>query len=92
MGMSKNHIYVKVTMEDGIVWKMRRHTWELLWHLARDANLSWCLLGDFNNVTSQQDKRGGHAYPTCLIDGFNDYLRDTGLQDLELIGHQFTWD
>lgn len=49
-------------------------------------------MGDFNNVTSQMDKRGGPEYPTSLIEGFNDCLHDTKLHDLDIIGHQFTWE
>ncbi|KAL8098348.1 hypothetical protein AgCh_031201 [Apium graveolens] len=47
---------------------------------------------DFNNVTSQADKKGGAAYPSHLVDGFNDCLQDTELQDLNIIGHQFTFE
>lgn len=31
-------------------------------------------------------------YPQWLLDGFNSVLSDTGLSDLELYGHQFTWE
>lgn len=49
-------------------------------------------MGDFNNVTSQTYKRGGPPYPGNLIDGFNACLQDTSLHDLDIIGHQFTWE
>lgn len=45
-----------------------------------------------NNITSQSDKKGGAAYHQWLVDGFNEVLTDTGLRDMELIGHQFTWE
>lgn len=70
----------------------RHKTWDLLRNLSRDANLPWCLVGDFNNVKSQLDKKGGSLYPTYLIEGFNNCLQDTGLHDLDIIGHQFTWE
>ncbi|XP_074342622.1 uncharacterized protein LOC141680237 [Apium graveolens] len=90
MSMSLNHIDITMKVEGKETWRFtgiygepvrmqRRRTWELLRHLARDANFPWCLFGDFNNITSQQDKKGGHAYPSWLIDGFNDCLRDTKL-------------
>ncbi|KAL8097756.1 hypothetical protein AgCh_030760 [Apium graveolens] len=71
---------------------LRRRTWDLLRNLARDSNLPWCIIGDMNNIISQLDKRGGAAYPQKLIDGFNDVLEVIGLQDLDLTGHQFTWE
>lgn len=27
-----------------------------------------------------------------VLDGFNDTLEDTGLRDMDLIGHPFTWE
>lgn len=69
----------------------RRRTWDLLRNLSRDSNLPWSTIGDLNNVTSQQDKHGGDLYPTWLIEGFNEALTNAGLNDMDLIGHQFTW-
>lgn len=70
----------------------RRKTWDLLRNLARDSNLPWCLIRDMNNIVSQNDKKGGAPYPSWLIDGSNETLVDTGLSDLELTGHQYTWE
>ncbi|XP_074352661.1 uncharacterized protein LOC141691806 [Apium graveolens] len=70
----------------------RHKTWDLIRNLARGANLPWCLVGDFNNVISQADKKGGSQYPNYLIDGFNSCLQDSHLHDLELVGHQYIWE
>lgn len=35
----------------------RRKTWDLLQNLAKDSNLPWCVIGDLNNVVSQDDKK-----------------------------------
>lgn len=45
-----------------------------------------------NNITSQTEKKGGAPYPQWLLDGFNDTLADSGLLDVELVGHPFTWE
>ncbi|KAL8124336.1 hypothetical protein AgCh_012113 [Apium graveolens] len=102
LSLSKNHTDVELNIKDMQAWRLtgfygepnrsqRRRTWDLLRHLARDSNLPWCILGDMNNIVSQLDK-GGAAYPQSLIDGFNAVLEDTGLQDMDLHGHQFTWE
>lgn len=70
----------------------RRKTWDLLRNLSRDGNLPWCVMGDLNNIVSQSDKRGGAPYPRWLIDGFNEALVDAELIDMNIIGHQFTWE
>lgn len=38
------------------------------------------------------DTRGGAPYPTWLVEGFNEALSDTGLIDMELMGHQYAWE
>lgn len=70
----------------------RKRTWDLLRNLARDANLPWFVIGDLNNIVNQNEKKGGAIYPNWLVDGFNEVLSDTGLKDIEIVGHQFTWE
>ncbi|XP_060969488.1 uncharacterized protein LOC133036771 [Cannabis sativa] len=73
--------------------RTRRHlTWDLLRFLARDSTTPWCVIGDLNNIVRHEDKRGGRRYPQNLIDGFQQALNDCRLQDMELIGHPFTWE
>lgn len=57
---------------------------------SKDNNLSWCILGDMNNVLSQREKRGGRLYPTWLIKGFQEVVEECGLTDMELCGYPFT--
>lgn len=61
---------------------------DLLRNLSRDSNLPWSIIGDLNNMVSQNDKKGGD--PRNLINGFNEVLSEAGLIDMELVGHQFT--
>ena len=70
----------------------RKKTWDLLKNLARDSNLPWAVIGDLNNIVAHTDKKRGANYPQWLVDGFNDTLQDTMLIDMELIGHQYTWE
>ncbi|KAF4382420.1 hypothetical protein G4B88_011372 [Cannabis sativa] len=46
----------------------RQETWDLLRTLKLSSSLPWCILGDLNNVASQQDKRGGQPYPQLIKD------------------------
>uniref|UniRef100_A0A803Q9L8 Reverse transcriptase domain-containing protein n=1 Tax=Cannabis sativa TaxID=3483 RepID=A0A803Q9L8_CANSA len=71
---------------------LRRNTWQLIRTLHEDNRTPWCLIGDFNNVTNQADKKGGHPYPSWLIEGFQKVLSDCSLNDLPLLGYQFTWE
>ncbi|XP_060969966.1 uncharacterized protein LOC115713752 [Cannabis sativa] len=71
---------------------LRWSSWEQLRTLANDNTLPWCVIGDMNNVLSQEDKRRGHPYPNWLLDGFRDTIQACGLTDLNIVGHQFTWE
>ncbi|KAK1375097.1 hypothetical protein POM88_031290 [Heracleum sosnowskyi] len=103
LGFSQNHIDVTIPISRLVSWQLtgcyrepdraqRRKTWDLLRHLSRDSNVPWCVIGDLNNVSSQDDKRGGAPYLNWLVEGFNETLMEVGLSDMDLVGHQFTWE
>ncbi|MCH81633.1 endonuclease/exonuclease/phosphatase family protein, partial [Trifolium medium] len=69
----------------------RRDSWDLLCFLAHDTSLPWCVMGDFNDMLSADDKRGGTAQPNWLIRGFREAVQDSRLIDLPMEGYQFTW-
>lgn len=65
-------------------------TWHLIKTLASTNSLPWCLIGDINNVCSQNDKKGGSPYPKKLFKVFQDVLEDCNLLDMNLLGHRYT--
>ncbi|XP_030479434.1 uncharacterized protein LOC115696684 [Cannabis sativa] len=71
---------------------LRHHTWTLLRTMAGESNLPWCIIGDFNNILSNEDKKGGRPYPSSLLTGFQDTVNDCNLIDLELKGYPYTWE
>uniref|UniRef100_A0A803NFE8 Uncharacterized protein n=1 Tax=Cannabis sativa TaxID=3483 RepID=A0A803NFE8_CANSA len=87
VGFSHHHIDFLVREEGKEEWRLtgvygesrrthRQETWDLLRTLKLSSSLPWCILGDLNNVVSQQDKRGGQPYPRSLIEGFLQALND----------------
>uniref|UniRef100_A0A803NLH2 Reverse transcriptase n=1 Tax=Cannabis sativa TaxID=3483 RepID=A0A803NLH2_CANSA len=103
LGFSQSHIDMEITMEGKEKWRFsglygepnrgqRRRTWDQMRSLALDSVLPWCIMGDTNKVLSHEDKRGGNNYPNWLLRGFQQAVNDCELQDLELIGHPFTWE
>lgn len=100
---NKNQIDVIVSTVKGLKYRItgiygepdrakREQTWSLIRGLSSQNTLPWCLIGDMNNVLSQNDKRGGRPYPDRLIQGFKDVLNDRELTDLQLWGYQYIWD
>ncbi|KAM6577555.1 hypothetical protein CsatB_029392 [Cannabis sativa] len=47
---------------------------------------------DFNNIASNDEKKGVRPYPSALISGFQSARDDCHLIDLELRGYPFTWE
>ncbi|KAK1376020.1 hypothetical protein POM88_032213 [Heracleum sosnowskyi] len=100
---SKNHIDAEVRMKDNNPFRLtgiygepdrskRHETWQLIRTLSLNNSLPWVLIGDMNNVCSQEDKKGGRPYPQSLIKGFTDVLDDCSLLDMNLQGYQYTWE
>ena len=67
-------------------------TWDLIRQLSVASPLPWCIIGDLNNLMSQAEKIGGALYPNGLIDGFVETMVACGLNDLSMIGYQYTWE
>lgn len=70
LSYSRNHIDVKVDMIGWNTFRLtrlygepdrakRQDTWNLIRNLKNNSLIPWCLVGDMNNVTKQEDKRGG---------------------------------
>jgi hypothetical protein len=99
---SQNFINAEVNTEGATPWRFtgfygypeqdrRRDSWDLLRSLAHDTSLPWCVMGDFNDMLSAEDKRGGSVRPNWMIRGFRQAVQDSMLIDLPMEGHPFTW-
>ncbi|MCH86334.1 endonuclease/exonuclease/phosphatase family protein [Trifolium medium] len=75
---SQNFINVEIKYDSGRLWRFtgfygypehdrRRESWDLLRSLAHDTSLPWCVMGDFNDMLSADDKRGGIPQPNWLL-------------------------
>ncbi|KAL8148453.1 hypothetical protein AgCh_005718 [Apium graveolens] len=103
LSYSRNHIDVVVDIRGWSKFRMtgiygepdrirRSETWNLIKGLKSQSMVPWCLIGDMNNVVKQEDKKGGHSYPSWLIQGFRDTLEECELEDVELTGYPYTWE
>lgn len=50
------------------------------------------MLGYFNEVLHQSEKRGLFPHPSSLIDTFKEVVANCGLRDLGFVGYDFTWE
>ncbi|XP_072087268.1 uncharacterized protein [Arachis hypogaea] len=71
---------------------LAQNLWDSLRTLESDINLSWCLMGDFNTLMHDYERKGGatgQQYGVCL--DFKECISDYGLLDLGYVGWLFTW-
>lgn len=65
--------------------------WDFLNQIGSTYSGPWLCLGDFNDITSQQDKRGGNCFAQSSKGGLNSVIFNQGLIDLGFSGNSFTW-
>lgn len=83
----------RLTGYNGVAARSRRQeSWNLLRQLAGQLDLPWVVLGNFNDILHESEKRGGARQPCRLIDGFQQAIQDCHLRDLGYKGNLFTWD
>lgn len=69
----------------------RRGLWDNLKGFGVNCLLSWILLGDFNNVLSQTENKGGLIVANCETKDFIDCISSLEFWNLKAIGCKHTW-
>ncbi|XP_073294463.1 uncharacterized protein [Primulina huaijiensis] len=69
----------------------KRMLWNELSDFGSNYHVPWMLLGDFNNVLSQEEKQGGLQVKNYEIKDFATCVNDNDLSDLNYIGCFYTW-
>lgn len=70
----------------------KRHFWTSLMALANTISDLWLVVGDFNSVCSQSEKRGGRLFGSSSSSGLLQFTNAAGLIDLGFNGNPFTWN
>ena len=97
----KIHIVIKVLSSD-LSWILtciyaslrfveRKLLWGNLSNVALLHNLPWVMLGDFNELLSNDDKSGGNPVNMSRALLFKDCLDSCGMIDLGFHGARYTW-
>ncbi|KAK1284161.1 hypothetical protein QJS10_CPB21g01739 [Acorus calamus] len=55
------------------------------------ANVPWCMIGDFNAISTTSEKRGGRPPNYASTIEFNNVMSTAGLIDIGFQGPRFTW-
>ncbi|XP_071901311.1 uncharacterized protein [Coffea arabica] len=78
----------------GIHAKCTAQERQVLWaDLLRDkpASAPWFLVGDFNVIISEREKRGGLPFRTREGVDFLQFMAEAGVSDVSFSGSRFTW-
>ncbi|XP_026448145.1 uncharacterized protein LOC113348541 [Papaver somniferum] len=67
----------------------RRNLWNELNMGAQQV--PWLVIGDFNCVLRNDEKKGGVTPRTIVVNEFSDWLDDNSLFEAEALGSKFTW-
>ncbi|VFR00567.1 unnamed protein product [Cuscuta campestris] len=103
LSYSKNHVDIMVRLYGRQPWRMtcfygfpersrRSESWNLLRSLGTRSSLPWVVVGDFNDLVFQHEKRGPFPHPEGLLRGFGEALEDCGLLNVPTMGYPFTWE
>ncbi|KAF5451994.1 hypothetical protein F2P56_027039 [Juglans regia] len=107
LNFSKHHIHALVTNKEGddregVSWYLtgiyghpeasrRLETWNMIKSLAVTSDRGWLMMGDFNEILSNYEKRGGRIRQECQMRDFRQFLDECEMMDLGFNGNQFTW-
>ncbi|KAK2417953.1 hypothetical protein QL285_040194 [Trifolium repens] len=69
----------------------RNEAWQKLKTISQNVNGGWMMAGDFNDIISQDEKKGGAPFSTRRCNNFQDNINACGLIDLGAVGPKYTW-
>ncbi|XP_030964467.1 uncharacterized protein LOC115985690 [Quercus lobata] len=69
----------------------RWDAWDKLRQLNSHPGVPWLCLGDFNEITKQEEKVGGAIRPHNQMQLFRDVIDECSFMDLGYVGLNFTW-
>lgn len=90
------HILTKEAFQLTVVYgynqlHARQSLWEDLKRIADSMLEPWLVIGDFNNVLSVEDRRGGQPVLAHEFQAFNECIDQCMLSQMRWIGDHFTW-
>ncbi|OMO73216.1 reverse transcriptase [Corchorus capsularis] len=85
-------LWWKEDLKVEILSKKRLIFWDELREVAAAINGAWVLGGDFNEVLTSDEKKGGLPLENRRVIPFHDVICDCELMDMGFKGQRFTWE
>ncbi|KAL4300764.1 hypothetical protein AHAS_Ahas17G0233500 [Arachis hypogaea] len=95
-------VHMKIRDQQNKVWYLtavyaspqevvRRTLWESLKTVAGNVAGAWLVVGDFNEIADEGEKKGGASVDRNACRKFKDWIQSCNLLDLGYVGSKFTW-
>ncbi|KAL4598093.1 hypothetical protein ACB092_11G034200 [Castanea dentata] len=88
---SRHHIDAVIIEEGHPKTHRRNESWNFLDALNQQFSLPWLCFGDFNEILSAREKKGGPPRPQNQMENFRSVINRCGLKDMGYRGVDFTW-
>lgn len=103
IGSSNYWVDMEVRFEDGKLWRYtgiyastdmreRRLIWDEVSNFRIQGDVLWVIMGDFNAIVSNNEKRGGNEKGDWELRDFQQFIRSNQLIDVGYVGYPFTWN
>lgn len=100
---SNQFAHLRVTWKGHITWVItvvyasprfaqRQEVWDDLARLAETTSEAWVILGDFNSILAEHERRGGSSnFSIRGMQSFRRMMQECDLLDMGFQGSPFTW-
>ena len=85
-----HEIFMNFVYGDPVV-RHRDQVWERLSRMSTTRNKAWFMIGDFNEITGNHEKRGGRRRLESSFLSFHTMLENCGMLDFPYKGNSFSW-
>ncbi|KAL3641647.1 hypothetical protein CASFOL_012462 [Castilleja foliolosa] len=98
----QNHSFIHSIISHDTIWyftanytpcypNQKALFWSDIGQLSIPDSSGWLMMGDFNSILSQSEKKGGSPFACSSTHNLSNELNSLNLVDLGFSGHPFTW-
>ena len=85
-----HNVFITFVYGDPVI-QYRDEVWERLTRMSTTRTGAWLMLGDFNEITSNGEKKGGRKRSDASFLPFKTMLADCGMIDFPYKGNSLSW-